>query len=90
MADQGVRVLDVPVKANTALTDYVLTVWNAGSNTAQTALVGVASITQAKKITDPVANNLITVTQGQMFYSDSFLYVATANNLLKRIALSSF
>jgi hypothetical protein len=90
MADQGVRVLDLVVKANTALSDEVVVIWNAGSNTAQTALVSVASLTQANVISDPANSNVLAVTQGQMYRSNSFFYVATANNHLKRVALADF
>jgi len=90
MADQGVRVLDLVLKANTALTDQVVVVWNAGSNTAQTALVSVLNLTQVPLITDPANSNALTCTQGQEFRSNSFFYVATANNHVKRAALVDF
>jgi len=90
MTDQGIRILDVPPKSNTALTDKVLVVWNAGANTAQTALVSVDALTKATLIADPSANNVNIVSEGQMFVSNGFLYVANANNHLKRIALVDF
>ena len=90
MADQGTRVLDLVVKANTAPTDLVLTVWNAGSNTAQTSLVSVASLTQMQKIADPANSSVTIVTQNQILISNSYLYIATANNHLKRVAILDF
>lgn len=36
------------------------------------------------------ANSKITVTQGTMFFDANYLYIATANNNLKRITLNSF
>jgi hypothetical protein len=36
------------------------------------------------------ANSTITVKKGTLMFDTSYLYVATANNTLKRIALSSF
>ena len=36
------------------------------------------------------ANSTITVTQGTFFWDADYLYIATANNELKRVALSSF
>lgn len=36
------------------------------------------------------ANSAITVTQGTFFYDADYLYIAVANNTLKRVALSSF
>jgi hypothetical protein len=90
MADQGVRVLDLVVKANTSVTDMAVVVWNAGSNTAQTALVSILNMTSVPLITDPANSNVLVCVQGQEFRSNSFFYVATANNFVKRVALSSF
>lgn len=36
------------------------------------------------------ANSSITVKAGVMFYDANYLYIAVANNTLKRVALSSF
>lgn len=36
------------------------------------------------------ANSSVTVRKGTVFFDDSYLYVATANNVLKRVSLSSF
>lgn len=36
------------------------------------------------------ANSTITVKKGTLMFDSSYLYVATANNTLKRVALSSF
>ncbi len=36
------------------------------------------------------ANSSATATKGSIFYDSDYLYIATANNTLKRVALSSF
>lgn len=36
------------------------------------------------------ANSTITATKGTLFYDTDYLYIAVANNTLKRVALSSF
>jgi ABC-type arginine transport system permease subunit len=91
MANQGVRVLDLIVKPTIAQTDQVVVIVGYGSNTAQTALVSVATINDVPFITDPIANNTLTVTQGQMFFSNTYIYLAVANNYLKRVgSLSDF
>ncbi len=36
------------------------------------------------------ANSTVTVKKGTIFFDDNYLYIATANNTLKRTALSSF
>ena len=40
--------------------------------------------------TSTPANSTITVKKGTLMFDSSYLYVATANNTLKRVALSSF
>ena len=36
------------------------------------------------------ASSTITITKGSIFFDTNYLYVATANNTIKRVALSSF
>ena len=36
------------------------------------------------------ANSTITITQGTILFDSDYIYVATANNTLKRVSLSSF
>lgn len=36
------------------------------------------------------ANSTITVTKGTLFYDSDYLYIAVANNTLKRVSLASF
>lgn len=36
------------------------------------------------------ANSTITISQGMMLYDSNYLYIATSNNVLQRVALSSF
>lgn len=36
------------------------------------------------------ANSAITIGQGRLLYDNDYLYIATANNALKRVPLSSF
>ena len=36
------------------------------------------------------ANSTVTVTQGSIFFDSNYLYVAVANNTLKRVSLSTF
>ncbi len=42
-----------------------------------------------RKLSTP-ANSTITVTQGTWWFDADYLYVATANNTLKRVALAAF
>ena len=36
------------------------------------------------------ANGTITVTKGTIMFDSSFIYIATANNVIKKVALSAF
>jgi len=36
------------------------------------------------------ANSSISVSQGTLFYDNTYLYIATANNVLKRVPLDNF
>ena len=36
------------------------------------------------------ANSAITIKQGTLMYSNSYLYIAVANNVVKRLSLESF
>ena len=44
---------------------------------------------QMREKTTP-ANSTVTMTQGRIFFDEDYLYIAVANNTLKRVALSSF
>ena len=41
-------------------------------------------------IANTPANSTITITKGTVLYDTSYLYLAVANNTLKRVSLSSF
>jgi hypothetical protein len=38
----------------------------------------------------PANTNSLSISQGSMFYDANYLYVATANNTVKRVALTTF
>lgn len=90
-ADLLVIVDDV---SGTAATKKV-TVGNLFSNMASnvtfsnTTYVSANSFAIRRKAT-PVTSSGTSDPQGSIFYDDSYLYVATANGTLKRVALSSF
>jgi hypothetical protein len=51
-----------------------------------------ASLIVSTKSTDPATSNAVTesITAGSVFYSNTFLYIATDSNTIKRVALSTF
>jgi len=53
--------------------------------------VSLATIREAMVIkTTPANSSALTVTNGILLYDSNYLYVAVANNVVKRVALSSF
>jgi hypothetical protein len=71
--------------SNTATTKVVNTAILLGNSTALIA----ANTFQLKEKSTP-ANSTITITQGRLWFDADYLYVATSNNTVKRVALSSF
>jgi|LauGreDrversion2_2_1035103.scaffolds.fasta_scaffold12434_2 hypothetical protein len=77
-ADDLMVIVDSP--SGTPVTKYV-TVGNFLGNSA-------ANVTIFNTTTP--ANSTITVKKGTIMFDSSFLYIATANNTLKRVALTAF
>ena len=76
-ADDRMVIVDDP--SGNAVTKYV-TVGNLFGNSAANVVIYNAT----------PANSTITVKKGTLMFDTSYLYVATANNILKRIALTAF
>ena len=78
--------------ANTTKRSTVATVLAAGSNAnltlSDTAVLSVNNIV-VRKFGTP-ANSNISVQQGTVFFDADFLYVAVADNVLKRVPLGTF
>ncbi len=91
MAEQGKRVMDVQTQTSLAEDDKVLIVYNAGNTAlAQTALITKTNFLTSNIATDPANSTSLSITKGQWFFSNTFFYVATDTNHVKRIALSDF
>jgi len=88
----GKTVLELPVRSALANTDRLIVVYNASNNSiAQTATITVTNIKKIYgPIADPAGSGELIVEQGTMLFSNGFLYVATANNVVKKLTLSSF
>lgn len=104
MAESGKKIKDYPVL--TAPTGNTKLVVSHNGNTYQMNIASMfanisANITFSNSSvvsvngfiisrTDTPANSTITVTAGSIWSDGTYLYVATANNNLKRIALTAF
>lgn len=96
-SNTGVSVPDLASVNGAANTDQVLIVSDAASNTPLVRLIDTIDFfgnTSGVRInlgsSSTPANSTPTIKQGTIFFDSSYLYVATANNTLKRVALGSF
>jgi hypothetical protein len=94
MANNSVKVSALVACTNPQSSDKLLLSSNTSGNVKSMSLdvnvlFGNTSANVVLQTTTP-ANSTITVTQGTVFYDADYLYVATANNTLKRVSLSTF
>lgn len=77
--------------ANTAGPDDLLLITNNPETAPETNVITVSDFAASLPFDGATpANSTITVTKGKLWIDSSYLYVATANNTVKRVALSSF
>lgn len=97
MANDAKSVIDLPVVVSLASTDQVVCVANAaGSNGGNVSLITTKNLfgnsrsfpVQQADPANATANTLVVA--GSVFFSNSFGYVAIANGVLRRWAISSF
>lgn len=90
MANNSIKLSQEPVVTTVNPTaDRLVLVANASGN-ASLVTVPVANIYTNIQVANTPANSSPTVGQGFIFTDGTYLYVATANNTLKRVALGSF
>ncbi len=94
MTDRAKKISELTVLTS-ASGDDLLVIVDDPSGTAVTKKITVSNLfgnSQANVViygTTP-ANSAITIKQGTLMYNDSYLYVAVANNVIKRLPLESF
>jgi len=103
MVNQGKTTSDFPIK--TTLFDnqdrvviiYGASTANTSNTVAQTATIAVTNLFAANGslniptlAVDPANSTSMTIGQGSIFATPNFFYVAIANNITRRVALSSF
>lgn len=101
MADRAKKISELDNAPVVAGSDLLVVVTNPSSNAAtrkvtvntffnvSNSVVVSANTLVVRNFQSP-ANSTIAVTQGTIFYDANYLYIAVANNMLKRVALSSF
>lgn len=94
--------LQEKASCNTAEAKLVIVTDSANSGLAQTGIIVVDTLLGMNinivantlilndKRTDPANDVVTTITKGSMFFSNDYIYVAVANNVLKRVELLSF
>ena len=90
MANNSIKLSQEPVVTtfNPAV-DRLVLVANASGN-ASLVTIATTNIYTNIQVANTPANSSITVTQGYFFTDGNYIYVATANNSVKRVALSAF
>jgi hypothetical protein len=91
MTDQRAQQLTDLTQSNTASPSdllYIVTNPYTTANGSFSITVSALASSMVKKLTP--ANSTINVAQGTIYYDNSYLYIATAANILQRISLTSF
>lgn len=91
-SDDLIPVVDVSA-ANTlkraTLTSVVGNIANNNLTMSDNAVLSVNSLVLRSTLS-PTNSGSLTIDKGTLFFDSNYLYVAVANNLVKRVALSSF
>lgn len=90
MANNSIKLSQEPIVTTVNMTaDRLVMVANASGN-ASLVTVPVTNIYTYIPLANTPVSSAIPVNQGYFFTDGSYLYIATANNVLTRVALSSF
>ncbi len=87
MPDQSKKITQLPACTTPIGTDLIVGVSNVSGN-ATTCKIELKNLVFRYAATP--ANSTITIQQGTSFHDNNYGYIAVANNVLKRFALSSF
>lgn len=101
-ANTGLSILNRPESLTVSGNDYVLIVSTAGgiantkkmlvSNFVGNNTINVISANNflIRGIDTPANGSITVITKGTLFFDDNYIYIATANNIVKRAQLNSF
>ncbi len=89
MVDQVKNIKDLPIKNSFAdANDRIVVIYSASANVAQaqTATIAVSNLNLFSNVQiDPANSSALTITQGTVFFSATYLYFADSNNHLVRL-----
>lgn len=90
MANTDIKITDLPATTSLANTDLLLVVKDP-SGTPTTNTMTLNSFRSVLAIANTPANSsALTVLGGTLLYDSTYLYIATSNNTVKRVTLSTF
>ena len=90
MANTDIKTSELPVTGTLANNDLLLVVRSPNSNPT-TNTITLNTFRSVLAISNTPANsNALTVLGGTLLYDSNYLYIATANNVVKRVSLASF
>lgn len=94
MSDRSKKPSELPVAYSASGSDLIIVTSNTSGNgvtkgISLTNLLGNNNVNTSVKFSTP-SNSTINAVSGSIFIDSSYLYVAVANNELKRVALQSF
>jgi len=95
MTDNAKKTSELPTTNNAVANDRIVILKDpAGTPSTRTIkvsdLLGNSAANVVVQQTTPANSTALTVKAGTIFYDNSYLYVATSNNNIKRVALSTF
>jgi len=90
MSNGPKRITELPSSNSTANSDLLVLVSNATGNAATVKMTVANFISTAHIKTTPANSTSLTVREGTILYDSTYLYVAVANNNVKRVLLESF
>lgn len=94
-ANTGVSILNLPELLQYTSNSYIaISYTNPFSGQANTYKISITNLFSnsavIQTISTPANGSALTVTGGSIFTDGNFLYVATSNNITKKVALTSF
>lgn len=94
MTDRAKKITELTLLTSAANNDLLIVQDVSANTTGAIALTDLTKVVVANTLVitgnSTPANSTPTVTRGTLFYDTNYLYIAVANNTLKRVTLSSF
>jgi hypothetical protein len=90
MANTDIKLSELATTATVANSDIFVVVRSPNSSPTTNTLTLNVLRSNFLVADTPADSNALTISSGVILYDSDYLYVATANNVVKRVALSSF